>query len=203
VFERFTQDARDVVVRSRGHAKRLGDHWIDTPHLMLALVDAGTPNAVALAGLGLTVDEVGRAVAELPRRSGAPTHDPVDDAQALAAFGIDVHAIREAVEAGFGPGALDRGPDPSSRSRSRLSRLLTGRSPKGGGWMAFSTDAKTALELSLREALRLKDRELREEHLALGLLRGGDDRTRAVLDRLGVDPSVVRSTIEARLHRVA
>ena len=207
MFERFTQDARDVVVRARAHALRRDDRWIDTPHFWLALAEASTANAEALAEHGLTLDGLERAVAALPARQGPPEqeppHDLVQDAEALAAFGIDLHRIREAVEAGFGPGALDRGSDPSSRSRSWLARRLGVRSGAGRGRLLMSTDAKVALELSLREAIRLKDRQLGEEHLTLGLLRGADTRTAAILAQLGTDPSALRRSVESRLRRSA
>ena len=207
MFERFTQDARDVVVRSRDHAQRRDDRWIDTTHLMLALVDAGTANAATLAEHGLTAERVERAVSALPEPPGPSgrqaSHDPAEDAEALAAFGIDVHRIREAVEAGFGPGALDRRPDPSPRSRSWLVRRLGGRPAPHRVRIPFSADAKVVLELSLREAIRLKDRQLGEEHLTLGLLRGGDARTVAVLAQLGADPVALRRSIESHLRRSA
>ena len=91
MFERFTEDARQVVVRAQEEARRLHSHHIGTEHLLLGLVgQGGTPVADVLARHGLT---------------RATTLD------AIARFsGAALDAVRSRVESAFGPGALD---DPS------------------------------------------------------------------------------------------
>ena len=95
--------------------------------------------------------------------------------EALAAIGIDLDEIRRRVEASFGPGALERG----RRGRGRH--------------VPFTPAAKKALELALREALRLGDREIGAEHVLLGLLReGGAAR---LLERVGARPAALRAEL--------
>jgi len=58
VFERFTDDARQVVVRAQAEARRLGHNWIGTEHVLLGLLDeqAGIA-AEVLESLGLGYEE--------------------------------------------------------------------------------------------------------------------------------------------------
>ena len=192
MFERFTQDARRVVVGAQDEARGLGHGWIGTEHLLLAaLRDEGSPVAAALRGVGLTA---GTVRTEVRRLLG-----PVDDGAALAGIGIDLDQVRRRVEDRFGPGALD---DASVRTGPRWSlRRLGGRSPAasrapapGSGHIPFTRRAKTSLELALREAVATGSREIRTEHLVLGLMREAGLAARAV-SRLGVPPETVRRTM--------
>jgi ATP-dependent Clp protease ATP-binding subunit ClpA len=58
----------------------------------------------------------------------------------------------------------------------------------------FSSDAKKALENSLREALRLGHNYIGTEHILLGLLRGADETFKRVL---GADPDQVKLCVTA------
>jgi ATP-dependent Clp protease ATP-binding subunit ClpA len=159
-----------------------------------------------------------------PTRSAAAGTDP-DDEQALAALGIDLARIREAIEASFGPGALDRFPpevpsEPPRRAargvldmlglrrdresdhpRTELESLRRSGRPLVGH-LPFTPAAKRVLGLTLREVIRLGDREIDQDHVALGLL-GCDNAAVAILNRLGVDRAALRSTVEGRLRRSA
>ncbi|MGY1637530.1 Clp protease N-terminal domain-containing protein [Geodermatophilus sp. SYSU D00742] len=175
MFERFTPDARDVVVRAQAEARELRHAWIGTEHLLLALLARpGTPTAQVLARHGVTHDAVARAVAALIG---------VDDldAEALTSLGIDLDAVRSTVEATFGPGALDRGRRP-------------GRSP---AHIPFTPRAKKVLELSLREAIAARSQVIAEVHIALGLLREGEGLARKVLHDRGVDLDGLRRDLTA------
>ena len=77
----------------------------------------------------------------------------------------------------FGPGALER----------------AGRTP--GGHIPFTPDAKKALELALREAIRLHHRSIGAGHLLLGILRA-ENPGRALLKRAGVDTDALREALE-------
>jgi ATP-dependent Clp protease ATP-binding subunit ClpA len=212
VFERFTAGARAVVFRAQDRSRALDHRLVATPHLLLGLLDGACGNL--LRRHGVTAATVQRELDDLLRR------DPdvaADDAAALAALGIDLDRIRAAVEATFGPGALDRLGEPTDGDvrPGPLARLLRrGRPPTPtetealrlggpgrGRHLPFSPSAKKSLELALREAIRLKDGELREGHLLLGLLRGADGAAAAVLDRLQVDPAGLRADVEAQLDR--
>ena len=192
MFERFTRDARGVVVRAQDEARDLGHGWIGTEHLRLAaLGDESSPVAAALRDIGLTSDKVR---SEVRRQLG-----PVDDSAALAGIGIDLDEVRRQVEDQFGPGALD-GPCEDTASRRSLRRLGR-RSPGAGrltapgpGHIPFTRGAKKSLELALREAVAAKSREIRAEHLVLGMMREDGLATRAV-SNLGVPPETVRRTV--------
>jgi ATP-dependent Clp protease ATP-binding subunit ClpA len=106
------------------------------------------------------------------------------DRDALATLGIDLDAVRERVERAFGPGALIR------RRRCRRGTV--------GGQLPFTPRAKKALELTLREALSLGQRELRDEHVVLGLLREGDGVAAQVLATRGVTFAAARERVAGR-----
>ena len=126
----------------------------------------------------------GRAREVLARHGATPdalraAARPIDP-EALAALGIDLDEIRRRAEASFGPGALERG-----RRRGRRTR--------------FTPEAKKALELSLREALRLGDREIGAEHVLLGLLRGGE--VTPLLERVGAPVDAIRAEVSPAASR--
>jgi ATP-dependent Clp protease ATP-binding subunit ClpA len=60
MFERFTREARRVVVAAEAEARALGSPAIEPEHLLLALtrLDQTTPAGEALAGAGLDHDAV-------------------------------------------------------------------------------------------------------------------------------------------------
>ncbi|WP_267883919.1 Clp protease N-terminal domain-containing protein [Kitasatospora aureofaciens] len=63
----------------------------------------------------------------------------------------------------------------------------------------FGQGAKKALELSLRESLRLKSGEIGVGHLLLGVLRVEDGAGLRVVADHGLDPAAVRRAVEAKL----
>jgi ATP-dependent Clp protease ATP-binding subunit ClpC len=62
----------------------------------------------------------------------------------------------------------------------------------------FTARAKKVLELSLREAINLSQRDLRAEHLVLGLLREGDGVAARILTERGVTHAAARERIAGR-----
>ena len=176
MFERFTKDARDAVVGAQEHARGEGSRSIGVRHLWLAL--CGSPLGGTLASAGVTPD----AMADT-----APSE--VSDADALRSLGIDLESVRRAAEANFGEGALDR----ELGGRRRWFR----RSARRGGHIPFTDEAKKALELSLREAIRLDSGYIGLEHLALGALRGSPSAV-PVADR-----AALRAVLESRVRRSA
>ncbi|CAJ1585553.1 Clp protease N-terminal domain-containing protein [[Mycobacterium] wendilense] len=157
MFERFSRSARAAVVLAQEEARDLGARAIGPEHLLLGLLQtAGADLAGLLAGYGLTPDGI--------RDRLAPDGDAgfEGDAEALRHIGIDLHAVRDAVNTSFGPDAFDAALHRSGRRRRRR------------GPLPFNRAAKKALELALREALAHKDKTISGEHLLLGMLRGGD-----------------------------
>ena len=91
MFERFTKEAREVVVLAHEEARAPGAEAIGTEHLLLAL--AAQPKGTAARVL----DGVGLGHAAL-RAELARAGDGLD-AAALAAIGIDLDEVRRRVEA--------------------------------------------------------------------------------------------------------
>lgn len=188
MFERFTSEARDTVVCARANAQRLQHGWIGTEHLLLGLLDRPqTVSARLLAAHGLDRAHAEAAIEGL--LASRPAAGDLD-ADALQAIGIDLSAIRERVEAAFGPGALDRDP-----RRCRGERMASWRD------IPFCRRAKKALELSLRESQRLKHKHIEDGHILLGLLREGDGLAARIIADAGIDFATLRRQLEASMPR--
>ena len=106
MFERFTQDARTLVVQASQHARRLGHRYIGGEHILLAAVCASQPASAVMCAHGVTPELVEE---EIVRRvglgAGAGLFGGLDK-DALATIGIDLDAVRARIEASFGPQAL-------------------------------------------------------------------------------------------------
>jgi ATP-dependent Clp protease ATP-binding subunit ClpA len=173
MFERFTTEARQVVVEAQAEARMRHSPRIGTEHLLLGLLAQDTPSSAVLARHGLTSQVVSAAI--------AGTGDL--DADALTTLGIDLDAVRTSVEASFGPGALDGPPFPSP-----------------SGHIPLTPRAKKVLELSLREAIAVKSKTIADGHIALGILREGEGLAAKVFADRGVDVGVLRNEIRAALE---
>ena len=173
MFERFTREAREVVVGAQHEARALRHARIGTEHLLLGLLaQPATTSARVLARHGVDRQVVVEAV------RGFVGDDL--DADALTSLGIDLDAVRERVEEAFGPGALD-GP------------------PGRQGHLPFTPRAKKVLELSLRKALALKQKTITDGHIALGLIREGEGLAMKVLHDRGVDLPALRDELRLAL----
>jgi ATP-dependent Clp protease ATP-binding subunit ClpA len=185
MFERFTTDARRVVVSAQETARDLGHHELGDQHLLLGLLQ--TPGVAADVLRGAGADPV--VLRDVVARG--------DDAgEALAALGIDLDEVRRRAEATFGPGALDQ---PTPRRRGRLPRLL------GDAHLPLTPPARAVIEGSLRAARSLGHDALRTEHLLLGLLALGDSPGTRALRRSGVvlDHATAQAAVLAELRRSA
>jgi ATP-dependent Clp protease ATP-binding subunit ClpA len=214
MFERFTKEARAVVIGAQQEAVRLGHPVIGTEHLLLAMLDDGIGTAPVLRDAGVAKDRVEADIARLvdtvpdDARPGdgeseaAAGPDTLDeaDAAALRAIGIDIDAVRAKIEESFGPGAMSVPLVPGEASEGGW---LTSRRRRRGRHRRFSPRAKKVLELGLREAIRLKHGWIGPEHLLLGLLREGRGLAAAVLTRQGVDLDDLRRRTRAALDRAA
>ncbi len=199
MFERFTTEAREVVVRAQQEARRFAHPWLGTEHLLLGvLAQPDAPGVRALAELGVTPDTARAALSQVVSIGDLGA----GDADALRTLGIDLDAVRQRVEAAFGPGALDR-PLPC-RARHRL-RWRRGRCEPASraGHLPFMPRAKRALERSLREALALGHRHIGVDHILLGLLDPKGNMAVELLRHLGADPEAVRARVLHRLGEAA
>ncbi|MFE3186084.1 Clp protease N-terminal domain-containing protein [Streptomyces violascens] len=153
MFERFTTDARGVVIGAVEHASRAGSPVVTEEHLLLALLDReGSKAAFALTSLGVADRraEVVEALAAARRRGGMSKADE----DALAGLGISVEEIVARVEETHGPGAL--------AGAERGKAWPSGRP-------SFTKGSKKVLEKSLRMALARKQKHIGDEHLLLAL----------------------------------
>jgi ATP-dependent Clp protease ATP-binding subunit ClpA len=170
MFERFTTDARAIVVGAQQQAAWLGSTTIEPGHLLLSALAIEGEHADVLRSAGVSADTLENAMtAEAPGRL---------DGAALATLGIDLGAVRARADELFGRGALDaRGPQ--------------------HGHVRFSAASKKVLELALREAIHIGDTEIRTDHLLLGLTRPYTAGAEAVR-RSGADPDRLRQALLAR-----
>ncbi|NMH98887.1 Clp protease [Pseudonocardia sp. K10HN5] len=150
-----------------------------TENLLVGLFGVpGAPAVALLAEYGVDRASVIAAVERLRQAGG-----PASDAEALATLGIDLDEVRRQAEEAFGPGALDR-----TRAARRRGRLR-------GGHIPFHRDTEKALELALREAVRLKHRHIGTEHLLLGLLHAETGAARHILAAHGVTLDGMRAAV--------
>ena len=206
MLERFSDAALQVCELAYEEAERLRHDYVGPEHVLVGLSyasDAGVGQFLRARGLG--PDELraglGRLVAEgeLP----GPWRNQAD---LLSGLGIDIGAVRQAVERSFDPevvcAALRR-----ARRRSRLRELpfLSGGPPSPLGGKAMV--AKRALWLAEQEAAGLGQAEPAPAHLLLGVLRDAEDpagtglsrrarRGRAYLGLACDGPAPVRRLVE-------
>jgi ATP-dependent Clp protease ATP-binding subunit ClpA len=173
VFERFTDRARTVLVEARAEAVETGVGFIGTEHLLIGMLREATGlAAIALEEHSVRLDRV--RVKVLAEIAAYVPVEPVDDASALAAIGIDIDSVRAAVETAFGQGAL-----PDRRNQPPFT-------PKG----------KSALERSLAVSLAWRQRFIGTEHLLVGLLDLGEGVAVSVLRDLGTDVEALRDSVK-------
>jgi ATP-dependent Clp protease ATP-binding subunit ClpA len=188
MFERFSRNARVSVVLAQEEARELDSDEIRPEHLLVGVLQsAGRDLAALLSRHGLTA-EVIRGRLETARTPGDQAFD--DDAEALRSIGIDLRAVRDSVARSFGSEAWDGALRNSGRRRRRR------------GHIPFTKPAKKVLELSLREALAHKDSSIGCEHVMLGILRGGDRFTVALITE-HVDSTQLRGAIIGLLDEAA
>jgi Clp amino terminal domain, pathogenicity island component len=146
MLERFTPDARAILVQAQYHARRLGHNFIGGEHILLSVVSADQPASAVLRAHGVTPEYV---EAELirwngPGRAGAPSGGL--DREALASIGIDLDAVQARIEATFGPHAMARADLVMQR------RLKHRRGPHAA--RRFRLDPRRALPPGLRRSRR-------------------------------------------------
>ncbi len=148
MFERFTDRARRSLVHAQNEARALGHNYIGTEHILLGLaVEGEGVAAVVLRDLGIEPELIRSEIRRRFPPGGAYLY--IDDADALAALGIDIAEVKEKVEDNFGEGALElpEAPPPP-----------------------FTPKGKLVLERSLDAALDLLHNYIGTEHMLLGLL---------------------------------
>jgi ATP-dependent Clp protease ATP-binding subunit ClpA len=172
MLERFTRNARAVVVGAQQSALQTNAPEVRPAHLLESLVSTDSVLAMrVLADLGAPGDEVRRVV----RGLAGEYADGLDsgDAEALKLLGIDLDEVLSRID---GDLADASGPIPRGHKR-------------------FARASKKVLELSLREAIRLGDGFIGTEHILLGLLRLEDHTLLQTLAAFDLEPDDVRRAV--------
>jgi ATP-dependent Clp protease ATP-binding subunit ClpA len=175
MFERFTEDARLVIVEAQRDAVDVGAPEINSLHLLVALLRFPQGEAARLlAGLGVSLDDLAAEAGRVRRRGGISEAD----AEALGEFGIDVDQIIDRIEQLHGPSALVGTPRRVGKRKH----------------IPFADDSKRTLELCLKEVIRMGGKSLDSGHilLALAVLRGP---AADVLARFDVDAPKLRQAL--------
>ena len=194
--ERFTGDARQVVVRASEQARRLGHGFIGGEHLLYGLACAGGEVGAVLRERGVTPERVEAEFVRLIGPENTATGSLFDtlDRDALTTIGIDLDTVRERIEAAFGPDAL--APDALAPRRWRRSRPgpVTGRIP-------LTRRARKCLESSRREAQAHSSGHLGAEHIALALLAMDDGVPHRILSVIGASAPRLGAEIRDRYRQ--
>jgi ATP-dependent Clp protease ATP-binding subunit ClpA len=185
MFERYSNEAKRVLVKAQDLAVELGSRYIGARHLLYGCAEveedtAGQP----LRDLGIT----GATIRQLLPREEETAVGSVDS-DALRAIGIDYDAVRATVEQNFGPGALEAAPDR--------------RAAAGPRKPPFTPEAKRSLELALRVAIELHAERIVPGHLVLGLLRLDNERIVAAVEQSGTTIPAVSAAVLTRLAAAA
>jgi ATP-dependent Clp protease ATP-binding subunit ClpA len=185
-FERFNLEARIAVALAQEAAYATEKARIGPEHLLIGAIEATSHHlSTVLRGCGLTAD----AVRDRLTCAAPPSVESFEsDAEALRSVGIDLTAVRDAVDRGFGAGTYDN-------ALPRYGRRRRGHLP-------FTKPAKKVLELALREALAHKDNWIGCEHIVLGILRGGDKFTVGLITE-HVDAAQLRAAVTGLLDEAA
>jgi len=218
MFERFTGEARAVVIQAQEHARRLGHGYIGCEHLLLAAASTGEPASAVLRKHGVTPQAVETQIVRLIGLGQAASLPGSLDREALAAIGIDLEVVRARIEAAFGPGALTRVPPASQRRggcrRRPMARLLRhprrrarpaapSAGPAPAGHIPFTPRAKKSLEHALREAKMRHDNCIGVEHLTLALAGMTDGAVPPILSALGTSQATLRAAIFDRYRQAS
>jgi ATP-dependent Clp protease ATP-binding subunit ClpA len=217
MFERFTGDARAIVVQAQEQARRLGHHYIGCEHLLLAVTSTDEPASAVLREHGVTPEAVEAEIVRLIGLGQMSGLFGAADQKALASIGIDLDLVRERIEAAFGPGAFTRAV-PGVRRGGALARLRRRRRCRGRpaatgphasaggqvrGHIPFTARAKMSLERALREAQAMHDNSIGVEHLTLALVAMDDGTVPPILSALHASQATLRRAVLDRYRRAS
>jgi ATP-dependent Clp protease ATP-binding subunit ClpA len=186
MFERFTKEARAVVLAAARLAAERGADKAGPDHLLLAVAGTEGSGQRLLTGYRVTEADLRTALTRSDRTAGL-TEEELD---ALRAVGIDTDEVFRRIRETFGADALDE-PTAPRRRRGRLGGL-------------FDAGARKVLELALRETIALHHKQISSAHLLLALLRNGVSAPlRSVLAGHGVTYDDVRAKVRTLLDGAA
>jgi Clp amino terminal domain, pathogenicity island component len=102
----FTHAAHTVTRHAQEHGRRLGHSHQGGEHLLLALAAADLPVASVLHEHGITAQRVEQEIVRLEGLGPGAALFAGLDTRALASVGVQLGAVRDRIEASFGPDAL-------------------------------------------------------------------------------------------------
>jgi ATP-dependent Clp protease ATP-binding subunit ClpA len=165
IFGRFTEPAHRVLDLARAEAERGGHRYLGPEHVLLGLLAEGRSGAAwVLRATGVDLAAARAALARLAGQGVGPAPRP-SDAELLSSLGIDLDAIRRNTNQGFGAQAV-------GEATWRVTRRPWWRGARVV-WTPLCGPpllAKRALQLASEQAHALGHREVRPEHLLLGVL---------------------------------
>ena len=97
MFERFTDDARKVMVQANKQAQQFGHGYIGTEHILLGLLEESSyTGATILKDLGVDTDKLLSEVEQLPKSRADKTRMVGKSPQSERAVNVIKYAIEEA-----------------------------------------------------------------------------------------------------------
>lgn len=181
MFDRFSPEARAVVVRASDHAAAAGRRRIGTEFLLLALCE-GPGTGPALAGQGVDEPAVRAAISEA---LGTPR--PPSDHELLASLGIDLAEVRRRARA-LGDAELWR----VRRSVRRPLRVAVVGPARD---LPFTGGGRKVLEVALWRRPRRAGSPVGPDDLLQGILADRRSNAARILCHLRVD---LRALVAAR-----
>ncbi|MBW3614299.1 MAG: Clp protease [Actinobacteria bacterium] len=201
MFERFSADARAVLLLAQEESRRFGHDYLGTEHLLLGLAAHGANGAAdVLRQLDMDLPRLQQALVRMlgPGTAAAGSPLTLDDDLALRSVGIDMSVVRAKVEEVFGQGALD--PVPPRRRPLRRRRRRCRHAGAEVPHRPFAPRAKKSLEMALREALALGHSWIGPEHVLLGMLRVRDCLATTMLRRQAIAVDELEARLLAQLR---
>jgi ATP-dependent Clp protease ATP-binding subunit ClpA len=165
VFGRFTEPAHRVLDLAREEAERGGHRYLGPEHVLLGLLAEGHSRAAqVLRTHGVDLAAAQTALARLGDQGVVPAPRP-SDAELLGSLGIDLDAVRHNTEQSFGVQVVGEATWQVTRRRSWWGGRVVWTPLCGPPFFA-----KRALQLASEQVQALGHREVRPEHLLLGVL---------------------------------
>ena len=147
----FTNGARTIMIHSQEHARRLGHSHRGGEHYLLALAAADLQVAAILREHGVTPGRVEEEIVRLEGLGPAAALLAGLDADTLAAAGVDLGAVRDRIEASFGPDALAR----AGQATQKKPRRPSGLNPKNPRPMRTGPIGRRRIRRQARHAVPL------------------------------------------------
>jgi ATP-dependent Clp protease ATP-binding subunit ClpA len=195
-FERFTDRARHVMAESSRAAISLGDDFVGTEHVLLALfIEPEGIAGRALAAMDVSQQAVRAAILAAGDRT--PGTEP------SAPAGPSAPALPSAPAgdaAGAAPGATSTPAAGATAAGATAAGATAAGTPAAETRPPFSGPAKRALRDALAVALEFGHNYIGTEHILLSLYRNGDSLAAQILTQAGALESTARAHVTAMLR---